>query len=234
MFPVRLVAGERAVNLTINGGKVIGTFSVEGGDGTARPGATYEFSGTVRGDTLTVVFAGNKLSGVAPSEMKSLIWRLVKFGDEELLRIKFSGKNYETNRYEDRAVDFESCDVGYATLAKTAQTVRFAKGASSASIGLQSRAEFQAMRSSASFLINAAKSQSLEIRADGCIIEVYLPNKKLYQHVEWEHEGERTFASSQIDRVLIEALPLTGTYLIVLRKPSAAMRPETVTFKATN
>jgi hypothetical protein len=59
---------------------------------------------------LTVAFDGNKLPDVAPSEMKSLTWTLVKSGDEELLRIKFSGKNYETNKYEDRFADFESCD----------------------------------------------------------------------------------------------------------------------------
>jgi len=233
-FRADWLQGERAVNLTINGSKVTGTFSVEGDDNHTRPNATYKFSGTLRGNILTVIFAGNKLPDVAPSEMKSLIWMLVKSGDEELLRIKFSGKNYVSNEYEDRFVDFESCNVGYATLAKTAQTVRFAKGASSASIGLESRTEFQAMRSPATFLINAAKSQSLEIRADGCTIEVYLPNKKLYEYVEWENEGEKTFASSQIDRMLIEALPLAGTYLIVLRKPSATMRPETVAFKVTN
>ncbi len=83
-------------------------------------------------------------------------------------------------------------------------------------------------------MINAAKSQSLEIRADGCTIGVYLPSRRIYEFVEWEDKGEKTFASPRIDRMLIEALPETGTYLIVLRKPSENMRPETVTFKATN
>ncbi len=113
-FRADWLQGERAVNLTINGSKVTGTFSVEGDDNHTRPNATYKFSGTLRGNILTVIFAGNKLPDVAPSEMKSLIWMLVKSGDEELLRIKFSGKNYVSNEYEDRFVDFESCNVGYA------------------------------------------------------------------------------------------------------------------------
>lgn len=233
-FRADWLQGERTVNLTINGSRVAGTFSVAGGgDGDA----SYKFSGTLEGNTLTVAFAGNKMPDVSPSEMKSLIWTLVKSGDKESLRIKFRGKNYETNKYEDSFADFESCGaVGYAALAKTAQTVRFAKGASSTRIGLKSRGEFQAMRSPATFLISVAKSQSLEISADGCTIEVYLPNKKLYEFVEWENEdkSEKTFASSQIDRMLIEALPVTGTYLIVLRKPAENMRPEAVTFKASN
>ncbi|MCA1592305.1 MAG: hypothetical protein LC754_06575 [Acidobacteria bacterium] len=234
-FRADWLQGERTVNFTINGSKVAGTFSVGSGDDHTRRDATYEFSGTLRGNTLTVAFADNKMPDVAPSEMKSLIWTLVKSGDKESLRIKFHGKNYQTNKYEDRFADFESCGSGgYTALAKTAQTVHFAKGASSASIGLKSHSEFQAMRSPATFLINAAKSQSLEIRADGCTIEVYLPNKKIYEFVEWEDKGKKTFASPRIDRMLIEALPETGTYLIVLRKPSENMRPETVTFKATN
>jgi hypothetical protein len=230
-FRADWLQGERAVNLKINGSKVTGTFSVAGGDDHA----TYKFSGTLKGHTLTVAFDANRLPDVAPSEMKSLTWTFAKSGEKELLRIKFHGKNYKTNKYEDSFADFESCDdAGYAALATTAQTVHFAKGTNSATVGLASLADFQAMKSPATFLISAARSQSLEIRADGCTIEVYLPNKKLYEFVEWENKGEKSFAGSHIDRMLIKALPLNGTYLIVLRKPSENMRPETVTFKATN
>ena len=184
---------------------------------------------------MTVVFAGNRLPDVTPSEMRSLVWALVREGGRELLRIKFRGKNYETNRYEDRLADFAQCEeAGYEALAKGAQTVRFAKGENSKIIGLASRAGFQAMREPAAFFISAARSQSLEITAEGCTIQVYLPSKKLYEFAEWEGGSEKTFASSQIDRLLIEALPLTGPYLVVLRKPAANVRPETVTFKAAN
>ena len=237
-FRADWLQGARVVNLTIQGSKVTGTFTVAGdGSDSTRPDATYKFSGTLKGNALTVAFAGNKLPDVAPSEMKSLVWTLVKSGNQESLRIKFTDKNYETNRYEDRFADFASCAAaGYAGLAKTAQKVRFAKGENSSSIELKSRTEFQAMRSPATFTISVARSQSLEIRADGCAIEVYLPDKKLYRFVEWENESktEKTYASSQIDRLIIAPLPQTGTYLVVLRKPSENMRPETVTFKATN
>jgi len=235
-FRADWLQGVRAVNLTINGGRVTGTFSVASGDDHTRPDATYKFSGTLKGNTLTVAFDGNRLPDVSPSEMKSLIWTLAKSGEKEVLRIKFRGKNYETNKYEDSLADFAACDdTGYAALSKTAQTVRFAKGKNSASINLAARNEFQAMKSPATFLINVGKSQTLEVRADGCTIEVYLPVKKLYEYVEWQNEAktEKTFASSQIDRMMIEALPQAGTYLVVLRKAAENMLPETVTFKVT-
>jgi len=243
-FRADWLQGERIVNFKIDASKVSGTFTVGsgGGDDQTPPDASYKFSGTLRGNTLTVAFAGNKLPDVSPSEMKSLVWTLAKSGGKESLRIKFRGKNYETNKYEDSFADFESCGgsggdaASYADLAKSAQTVRFAKGASSTRIGLQSRREFQAMKSPATFLISVARSQSLEIKAEGCTIEVYLPSKKLYEYVEWENEdgSEKTYASTGLDRMLIEALPETGTYLIVLRKPAEAMQPEAVTFKASN
>lgn len=230
-FRAEWLQGERVVNLRINGNKVAGTFTVEGDGGAG----VYEFSGTLSGNTLTVAFAGDRLPDVAPSEMKSLVWTLVRDGGRELLRIKFRGKNYETNRYEDRFSDFEPCgEAGYEALAKGAQTVRFAKGANSASVGLASRAGFQEMKEPAAFLISAARSQTLEITAEGCAIQVYLPGGKLYEFVEWEGGSEKTFASSQIDRLVIKALPQTGTYLVVLRKPAENMRPEAVTFKATS
>jgi hypothetical protein len=237
-FRADWLQGERTVKMEIQGSKVTGTFSVSNGGGEqASDGTDYKFSGTLKGNTLNVAFARNKLPDVSPSEMKSLVWTLVKAGDQESLRIKVRGKNYNTNLYEDSFADFESCDaLDYAAFAKTAQTVRFAKGARSASFNLTARKEFQAMAAPATFLISVAKSQSLEIRADGCTIEVYLPNKKPYEFVEWENESktERTYASSQIDTMLIESLPQTGAYLIVLRKPTENMQPEKVTFKATN
>jgi len=42
-----------------------GTFSV-GGDDHTRRDATYKFSRTLRGNFLTVAFAGNRLPKVAP------------------------------------------------------------------------------------------------------------------------------------------------------------------------
>jgi len=234
-FSADWLQGRRVVKLSVDGGKVAGTFTVEG-DGAARGAATYEFKGDLRGNTLHVAFAGGRLPDVSPSEMTSLAWTLARDGGREVLRIKFRGKNYETGRYADSLAVFEPCDGGggdYDSLARRARTVRFAKGADSASLGLASLGEFQAMREPAAFLIGAARSQSLEITAEGCVIQVYLPNGKPYEFVEWEGEGEKTYAGSMPDRAVIDSLPLTGTYLVVLRKPTENVRPEAVTFKAT-
>ena len=234
-FRADWLQGGRVVNMRIDGEKVGGTFTVEG-DADGRGVRTYEFTGSLRGEKLTVAFAGGRRPDVSPSEMKSLVWTLLRDGRRELLRIEFRGRNYRMNSYEDRPAVFEPCGgADYESLAKGAQTVRFDRGANSKSISLRSRAEFQAMRSPAAFLINVARSQSLEITAEGCSIQVYLPSKKLYEFVEWEGGGgEKTFAGSQLDRLRIEALPVTGTYLVVLRKPAENMLPEAVTFKATN
>lgn len=242
-FRADWLQGDRIINLEIDGNSVSGTFAVTGGE-TASD-ATYNFTGTLKGNTLTVAFANNKLPDVAPSVMKSLVWTLVQRGGKESLRIKFYGKNYNTNKYEDSFAYFESCEAStsgastsdakpsYADLAKTAQTIRFARGASSASVRLDSLRDFQAMRANAAFYVNAAKSQSLEIVAEGCVVEIYLPNKKIYEYVEWESGSERTYASSQLDRMTIESLPATGNYLIVLRKPTENMQPETLTVTVT-
>jgi hypothetical protein len=234
-FRADWLQGERIIRLEINGNKVSGAFLA--GDGSGVNQSAYNFSGTRRGNVLTVAFAGNKLPDVSPSEMKSLVWTLVQARGKESLRIKFSGKNYDTNKFEESIASFESCDAtpvdnrrpGYAELAKTAQTIRFAKGKNSASVPLGAHAGLQKMKAPATFLLHAAKSQTLDITAHGCTIEVYLPNRKLYQYVEWEGGNEKTYASTGLDRMSIEALPATGAYLIVLRKPNEVLEPETLT-----
>ena len=232
-FRSEWLQGERVVHLRINGEEVSGTFTVARDEDT-RAASKYEFKGILRGDKLTVTFAGGRLPDVAPSQLKSLAWTLVKDRRRELLRINFHGRNYQTNRYEDRPADFEPCDSNvYDALAKGAQVVRFDKGAKAKSISLRPLVEFQAMTAPAAFLISVAKSQTLEITAEGCNIQVYLPSRKLYEFVEWEGGGEKTYAASQLDRLLIKALPASGAYLVVLRKPAENMQPETVTFKAT-
>ena len=49
-FRAEWLQGERAVNLTINGNKVAGTFTVGSGDDPDRK--TYSFSGTRRGNAI--------------------------------------------------------------------------------------------------------------------------------------------------------------------------------------
>ncbi|HEV7745786.1 MAG TPA: hypothetical protein VGO56_12380 [Pyrinomonadaceae bacterium] len=106
-FRAEWLQGERSVNLTISGNKVSGIFTVGSGDEPDRK--TYAFNGTRRGNILTVAFAENKRPDVSPSELKSLVWTLVRKGRQELLRIKVFGKNYNTNRYENSFAYFEPC-----------------------------------------------------------------------------------------------------------------------------
>ncbi len=235
-FRADWLQGERVVNFTINGGKVSGTFVVDGGGGGTPPDATYEFRGTLKGNTLTVAFAGNKLPDLSPSEMKSLSWTLAKSGGEETLRIKFRGKNYDTNKYEDSFAAFEPCGEGYAALAKGAKRIQFARGANSAKFPLAALARSQGTKGTATFLINAGKSQTLGIEAHGCSVEVYLPNKKLYEYVEpgSEGESEKSYLTSQMDMMTIDALPVSGNYLIVLRKLTEDSAPGTLTVTVTN
>ena len=227
-FRSEWLQGERSVNFTITGNKVSGAFTVGSSDDPET--RTYPFSGTRRGNILFVGFANKQLPDVSPSEMNSLVWTLVNRGGKQQLRINFLGKNYETNRYQDGFVYFEPCESGYAALAKTAEAVHFAKGASSSSFPLRSRADFQAMRSPATFSLKALKGQKLEIQAHGCAIEIYLPNEKFYEFVE-AGGADAGRNHTQLDRTTIEALPLSGTYLVVLRKAAENMRPETVTFE---
>jgi len=106
-FRADWLQGERIVNFTIDGNKVSGTFTVEANDDPDT--RTYPFSGTRRGNVLTIAFAANKRPDVSPSELKSLVWTLVRKGRRERLRIKVYGKNYNTNKYAESFAYFESC-----------------------------------------------------------------------------------------------------------------------------
>ncbi|HLL15774.1 MAG TPA: hypothetical protein VK388_11960 [Pyrinomonadaceae bacterium] len=216
-FRADWLQGERVVNFRVNGSKVTGTFVVSGGGNDDTPAdATYEFDGTLKGNTLTVAFADNKLPDVAPSEMKSLIWTLVKSGGTELLRIKFSGKNYDTNKYEVGFADFEPCHESYAALAKRAERVRFARGRNSASFPL----EFKTKGESKSFLLNMKAGQQVDVEALGCTISFYYPNK-----TEGEEPG--------IDMLSPDRLTQSGDYLFVIT-PAPYPGKYSVKFNVTN
>ncbi len=100
--------GERLVNIKFDGDKVTGTFTVGSSDDPDRK--TYAFTGTRRGNLLTIAFADNRRPDVSPSELKGLVWALVRKGRRELLRIKIYGKNYNSNKYEDSFAYFEPCE----------------------------------------------------------------------------------------------------------------------------
>ena len=214
-FRADWLQGERVVNFRVNGDKVTGTFVV-GSGGDTPPDATYDFNGTLKGDTLTVEFADGKLPDVSPSEMKSLVWSLVKSGSTESLRIKFRGRNYETNKYEDSFADFEACSEGYAALAKRAQRVQFARGTNSASYPLA----FKTKGERKSFLLNMKAGQRIEVEAAGCTITFYYPDKR---------EGEEP----SIDGLSPDRLTQSGDYLFVI-SPAPSPGRYSVKFKVTN
>jgi hypothetical protein len=216
-FRADWLQGERVVNFKVDGSKVVGTFVVgSGGNDDTPADATYEFSGTLKGNTLNVVFDGNKLPDVSPSEMKSLSWMLVKSGNRELLRIKFSGKNYDTNKYEVSFADFEPCHESYAALTKRAERVRFAKGKNSASFPLV----FKTKDESKPFLLNMRAGQQVEVEAIGCTISFYYPDKT---------EGEEP----AIDMFSPDRLRQSGDYLFVIT-PAPNPGEYSVKFKVTN
>lgn len=216
-FRADWLQGERTVNFRIEGKRVTGTFTVAAGGGEdSSSDATYEFSGTLKGNLLSVAFAGNKLPDVSPSEMKSLQWTLTKSGGKETLRIKFRGKNYDTNKYEDSLADFESCEEGYEVMARSAKRVRFARGANAASFPVS----FATQRERKTFLLNAKAGQEIEVDAIGCGITIYRPDKSEYDEPAIDMWGS-------------ERLTQSGDYLFVI-KPAGEAGTCSVKFKVTN
>lgn len=217
-FRADWLQGERVVTFRINGNRVSGAFSVGSGSSEADTpaDATYEFSGTLKANILRVAFAGNRLPDVAPSEMKSLNWTLVKSGDKETLRIKFRGKNYDTNKYEDSFADFESCKASYSALAKTAKRVQFARGTNSANLPVT----FTTKSDRKSFLLNMKAGQRIEIEAPGCGITFFYPDKS-----EAEEPAIDTFSP--------DALTQSGDYLFVI-SPAPFTGKRSVNFKVMN
>jgi len=175
-FIAGFLQGERTVLLQTEGNKISGTFSVQNSDDSeAVDGvATYKFTGTRSGDTLKVRFEGDKLPNVGPSEMKGLNWKIATVGGEEVVRIKFTGKNYDTNEYEDYVADFESCEPGYGRMVKTAKRLAKVgtKGEGKQAVNFTADDKYKA------FLIKVPKGKSFGIDAPGLLIQFYYPNKK--------------------------------------------------------
>ena len=186
------------VRFAADGGDISGSYFVEP-DGNAEQAQVFDFSGTRSGNTLTVNFAGEAPPGVAPSKTKSSIWTLAQSAEGELLRIKFYGKNYETNAYANYSAEFVSCEPSLSTLAKQAKRIAFAKGASSAALALS----FKVQGERKAFLLGARKGQALSVMSPGCRISVYYPDKTA------DPEGG-------IDTFSLDNLPQSGDYLFVI------------------
>ena len=222
--------GKQVIRFKTNGNSVAGTFEFENGESElAKP---YRFSGKMAGKLVRVKFESDELPDVSPSEMKSLNWELAIKNGAEILRIKYYGKNYETNKYADYFADFKACEPSHPTLKKMAKIVQFAKGKSFAIAPLS----FNDTTDRKVFSINIRQGQTLSIDAANCKISVYQPTGKIYQFVEWANENgtEKTFTDSVIDRITIRPIAQTGNYLVVLSKMAEEAQPNSVTFKITN
>lgn len=231
-FRNETLQGRSVVNFTTDKNNALsGTYSVEitGEEESAR---TYEFGGNRRGKFLTVLFEQNVLPDVAPSYIKSVVWVLEKKGDREVLEMIFYGKNYETNKYANYRAEFEPCSPNHQVLSATAKPVRFAKGKTSASVPLS----FKNTNEQKAFSINIRKGQTLEINAAGCKLSIYLPSGKLYEFVEWQNESgsEKTYTPTMIDRAIVDAVPQTGNYLVIVQKMADDAHPDLVIFKIKN
>ncbi len=193
---------EETVSLNIDGSKVTGIYKIMR-DYSFDTIETFDFTGTRTGKTLKVKFKGNKLPSPA---MKSLDWTLAEDGEKQILRIKFNGKNYETNKFEDSLVDFESCEPSHAELAKGAKRLSLdpVGGRGKEKVKFESKDERKA------FSVKIPPGKGFGITAPGLNIQFYLPNKK-------EH-GE-----AGMDSFTTEKLAQGGECLLVLqtRKESA-------------
>lgn len=137
---------EVRVYLSINGIQVAGEFFMARGyDAASRE--IHVFGGTKAGNNLSVKFAAGKTPDALPRSKESLAWTLVTTPFKESLQVTFYGRNYNTNKYEFYKADFESCEPSYAALAKTAQRVSFAKGASSATVSVTLKEKMSARHS---------------------------------------------------------------------------------------
>lgn len=215
-FKADFLQGSRTVRLQTEGNKISGTLSVQDSDDpeAADGVATYKFTGTRSGDTLKVRFEGDKLPNVGPSEMKGLNWNIATVGGEEIVRIKFTGKNYDTNKYEDYVADFESCEPGYGRMVKTAKRLPKVgpNGEGKQSVSFAEDDKYKA------FLIKIPKGKSFGITAPGLFIQFYYPNGKP------DSEGG-------IDSFSTERLTDGGDCLLVLKQAlPAGEEPKPATF----
>ena len=203
------------VRFEADGSDVAGSYFVET-DGETEKTQTYDFSGTRTGNTLNVKFAAEAPPGVAPSKTQSPTWTLAKSGGGEILQIRFYGKNYETNEFAYYSAEFDSCEPNFATIAKQAKRISFAKGAKSAAIAIP----FKAQSDWKSFRLGARKGQALSVMSPGCRISPYYPDKTADQ------EGG-------IDTFSLDILPQSGDYLFVI-SPAGEPGNCTTTFEISN
>ena len=174
---------EETVSLNIDESRVTGTYTIMR-DYSSDTVETFPFTGTRAGKTLKVKFKGNKL----PSpNMKSLNWTLDDDGSKQTLRIKLNGKNYETNKFEDSLIDFESCEPSYAELAKSAKRVSLDQAGKS-----KQTVRFKTKEEQKTFIVKVSKGDVVGVLAPMLNIKLYYPDKTKH-----EESGIDSFSSDE-------------------------------------
>ena len=214
---------EEGVEFKITGRKVSGEYTIKRDYDDANI-ERYAFTGTVKGNIVTVKFSGKKPDSL-PAKAASYAWTMMTAPVREYLRVQYYGKNYDTNKYANYFGELDSCQPVYGFLAKTPKAVQFVKGQNSASM----QVTFPDNKGYRTFLIGARKGQSLEISAPGCAIRVYLPDKKLYEYLE--NGGGK--AGVGLDMMALSPLPQTGNYLVALQIAGDDLSPRKISFKIT-
>ncbi len=205
---------EERVYMTINGTQVFGEFIIER-EYDAQKTETYAFTGAKAGNTVRVKFGAGKTPDSLARDIGNFVWTLLTTPGRDALRIQRYGRDYNTSQYSNYNADYESCEPGYAALAKSARRVSFARGAASAgaAVALRGRNERK------SFLLNLRKGQGAAVSAAGCGISFFYPDKSRYE------EG------IAIDAWSSNALPQSGDYLFVI-SPAGLPGNCNVTFSA--
>ena len=175
---------EQIVSLKIDESRVTGTYRIIR-DYDSESAETFNFTGTASGRALKVKFKGNKLP--SPS-MKSLNWTLLDDGEKQVLRIRFNSKNYETNKFEDTSVEFESCEPSYSELAKNARRVSLDQAGRS-----KQTVELDGDDARKAFVVDVPKGKALGVTAPMLNISFYYPDKK--KHGE---PGMDSFTSNKV------------------------------------
>lgn len=194
------------ITFQITGTQVEGEFSIDR-DFDAAKRETHAFSGTLSGQTVSVVFP-QIVPDSLPKLPKTKTWTMSASG----LKVMLYGKNYNTNKWGNYSVSYTSCTPPIDALRKSASRVSFSKGSTSAEVATT----FTAQGQERAFLLNLRAKQRITVLAPGCGISFFYPNGKRYE------EG------TEIDSWGTASLPQSGDYLFII---SPAGEPGTCSVK---
>ena len=97
---------KQTITMTITGAKIEGTME-SGGYETTNSAETFDFTGTKKGSSVTIKFAGKPPYELAPGT-KRIVWPLTT----KSLKVPTYGKNYNTGKYSAYVATFAKCKKG--------------------------------------------------------------------------------------------------------------------------